>query len=1064
MRMVFARAAVLAVSLGYLSPLAAQDGSTGAIRGTVVDASSARVAGVQVSIINPETAFSRRVITDSEGHFSADFLPPGTYDLTVNATGVSRAFAILRRKAVKIEVGGAVELELKLTLQAGETVDVSGETPLVDTKKSDISNVIDEQAIQELPINGRRFSDLALLTPGVTTDPRSLTSASNGDLAFGGVRGYHTNFLVDGSDNNNAFFGQARGRYRAPYQFSNDTIQEFRVSSNSYSAEQGRSGGAVINVVTKSGTNHVHGKLFYYLRDSTFAARPPFVSFKPRDTQHQFGFTVGGPVKRDRIYYFAGFDQHIFHVPNVVQFADGSTVVTPVFRPIGSTPPTDYEISDQALVFDAAAQLTKLAGEYRAALLGNAGFGKLDISLSPKHQLTLRVNTSRYYGDNNVFFDPANPISFNAVSSNGTEEVRTISAGANLLSAISPRWTSHLRVQYSRDDQESEANSDDVLSKVADVIDRFGRSSIAPRSTEEKRLHIAETLSREWKRHSLKIGGDITTTWISNFFPQLFGGEYIFDNIRVDPFSFLPQMAGGMPLTPLRAYAHQVPRFYVQNFGNPTSHPDTQEYSGFVQDSIRVSDHFALNLGLRYDVQVFRGDLTKNPLWAGAGRVPFDTNNFSPRVGFAYSIGNDKPLVFRGGYGLFHARVPQIYNSAVERNNGIDNAHLFLDNRIPADRMIFPTYPNPLGGCSDQQQRCEVPGVAAASVKADVSAFSDRFQTPSVHQANVSVEREIVANTAISANYLYVHGEHLIRARDVNLPRPTELTYPVFDDTGAFTGNYFTIPSFGTWQLTPTLDCPPFFVPCINDVQRPIAALGSINVFESEASSTYNAFTLSARRRFSSGFAMNLAYTWANAIDDAQDSPTTGTSQVQNSFATKSERGRSVTDQRHRIVFSWVAEPRPFHREHPVLKALFNDWKFSGLVTAGSGRPLNPRITGDPNRDTNSDSDRLPGARRNSFTGPDYATADLRLTRKLFTHERFKLELLAECFNTFNRDNKRVDVTDDGFTNNAGQFVFGEQTIAAKIYPASFQTKSSFLKPTSAYAPRQIQFAVKVSF
>jgi hypothetical protein len=619
-------------------------------------------------------------------------------------------------------------------------------------------------------------------------------------------------------------------------------------------------------------------------------------------------------------------------------------------------------------------------------------------------------------------------------------------------------------VQYSRDDQESEANSDDVLTKVADVIDRFGRSSIAPRSTEEKRLHIAETLSREWKRHSLKIGGDITTTWISNFFPQLFGGEYIFDNLRVDPFSFVPQMVGGMQLTPLRAYAHQVPRFYIQNFGDPTSHPDTQEYSWFVQDSIRVSDHFALNLGLRYDVQVFRGDLTKNPLWPGAGRVPLDTNNFSPRVGFAYSIGNDKPLVFRGGYGLFHARVPQIYNSAVERNNGIDTQHLFLDNRIPADRMIFPTYPNLLGGCSDQQQTCAVPGVAAGRVTADVSAFSDRFQTPSVHQANVSVEREIIANTAISANYLYVHGEHLIRARDVNLPPPIDLSYPVFDESGAFTGNYFTIPSFGTWQLAQSADCPPFFVPCINDVQRPIAALGSINVFESEASSTYNAFTLSARRRFSSGFAMNLAYTWANAIDDAQDSPTTGTSQVQNSFATKSERGRSVTDQRHRLVFSWVAEPRPFHREHPVLKALFNDWKFSGLITAGSGRPLNPRITGDPNRDTNSDSDRLPGARRNSFTGPDYATADLRLTRKLFTHERFRLELLAECFNTFNRDNKRVDVTDDGFTNNAGQFVFGEQTIAAKIYPASFQTKSSFLKPTSAYAPRQIQFAVKMSF
>jgi len=1060
MRMVLARAAVLAMSLGYAASAAAQDGSTSAIRGTVSDPSGARVARVQVSIINPETAFIRRVITDGEGRFSADLLPPGSYNLTANPSGVSKAFAIVQRKGIKLEVGGAVEIELKLTLQTGETINVPGDAPLVETTKSDVSHSISELEIKELPLNGRRFVDLALLTPGVTTDPRSLTSAANGDLAFGGVRGYHTNFLVDGSDNNNAFFAQARGRYRAPYQFSNDTIQEFRVSSNSYSAEQGRSGGAVINVITKSGTNHVHGNMFYYLRDSTFAARPPFVSFKPSDTQHQFGFVVGGPVKKDRIYYFAGFDQHVYHIPNVVEFADGSTSLTLVPHMPGGA--GDYEPSDQALVFDTAAQLAKSTGAFHAALLGNSGFGKLDVALSPKHQLTLRVNTSRYYGDNNVFFDPASPVTNNALSNNGTEEVKTESAAANLLSALSPRWSSHLRVQFSHDDQESFANSDDVLTRIRTVLDKMGRASILPRDTDEKKLFVAETLSHEWKRHSIKLGGDFTRAWTSNYFPQLFGGEYIFDEIRVDPFSFVPQKVGGLRLSPLRAYAHQVPLFYLQNFGDPTSHPDTEDYSAFVQDSIRVTDHFALNLGLRYDLQVFRGGLKKNPLWAGAGRVPLDTNNFAPRVGFAYSIGNDKPLVFRGGYGLFHARVPQIYNSAVEHNNGIDNASLFLDNRDFFDHLIFPTYPNRLVTCPDQGT-CSVPAIAAGNTEADVSAFSDRFQTPSVHQANVSVEREIIARTAVSVSYLYVHGEHLIRARDVNLPPPTDVTYPVFDESNALTG-YVTIPSFGTWQLTQSGTCPLFFVPCINDVQRPIANLGAINLFESEASSTYNAFTLSARRRMANGFSLSLAYTWANALDDAQDSPTTGTSQVQNSFATSSERGRSSIDQRNRFVLSLVAEPRPFHREHAVLKAMFNDWKFSTLISAGSGRPLNAHILGDPNRDTNSDSDRLPGVARNSFTGPDYATADLRLTRTLFTHERFKLELLAECFNTFNRDNKRVDITDDGFTNSAGQFVFGKQTIAAKVYPASYQTFSNFLKPTSAYAPRQLQFAAKLSF
>ena len=161
---------------------------------------------------------------------------------------------------------------------------------------------------RDFPLNGRRFSDLALFSPGVTQDPRSLTSATNGDLSFGGLRGFHNSFLVDGGDYNNAFFAQARGRYRAPYQFSTEVVQEFRVSSNSYGAELGRSGGAVVNVITKSGSNHMHGTSFYYLRDSSFGATSPFMAFKPHSRQQQMGGTIGGPLKRDKIFLFTGFD------------------------------------------------------------------------------------------------------------------------------------------------------------------------------------------------------------------------------------------------------------------------------------------------------------------------------------------------------------------------------------------------------------------------------------------------------------------------------------------------------------------------------------------------------------------------------------------------------------------------------------------------------------------------------------------------------------------------------------------------------------------------------------
>src|SRR5438874_3165516 len=218
------------------------------------------------------------------------------------------------------------------------------------------------------------------------------------------------------------FFAQARGRYRAPYQFSNEVIQEIRVSPNSVSAESGRSAGAVVNVVTKSGSNKFHGTGFYFLRDSSFDARDPELAVKPSQQQHQFGLTVGGPIRRNRAFFFAGFDQHIFHEPTVVRFVNGSSVVTPQAA-AGPATPGDYEASDQALVFATAAQLSRQSGLYPSKLLGNAGFAKLDLNLSPHNLLSARISTSRYSGTNNVFLDPSSPVTTYGISDNGIEHV-----------------------------------------------------------------------------------------------------------------------------------------------------------------------------------------------------------------------------------------------------------------------------------------------------------------------------------------------------------------------------------------------------------------------------------------------------------------------------------------------------------------------------------------------------------------------------------------------------------------------------------------------------------------
>jgi hypothetical protein len=1039
--------------------LLAQDSAIGSIRGTILDPTGARVPQASVVVVNAGTGVRSTATSDAEGHFALELLP-GDYAARVEAQGMSPQVT----PQLHVDVGGTSELVFRLKIAgAEESLTVSGAPAMVETKPAAVSTLLDDRAVNDFPLNGRRFSDLALFSAGVTQDPRGLTSATNGDLSFGGIRGSQNTFLVDGSDYNNAFFSQARGRYRAPYQFSTEVVQEFRVSSNSYGAEQGRSGGAVVNVVTKSGTNHLHGTLFYYMRDSSFGASLPFLAFKPHNRQQQVGGTVGGPLKRNKVFFFAGFDQHIFHVPNVVEFLDGSSMVNPQPR-TGPYTPGDYEATDQALVFAAAAQLTSLAGEYPAAQLGNSSYGKLDINLTPRHQLALRVNTTRYWGSNNVYLDPASPVTYDSISNNGEETVSTETANLALTSAFSSRLISRFRAQFSHDLQRSYSNSADVLVKIPTILDGIGRSNLLPRLNREHRLHLAETVTFEGSRHTWKFGGDGLITTVYDFFPSQQSGEYLFYPIKVNPFTFAPMQAG-LQLTPLRAYAHQVPHYYLQNFGSASSHPDTNEYAAFAQDTMRVTNRLALNLGVRWDLQTFAtAGLVLNPLFPPAGKVPFRPYNFAPRAGFAYSLGEKRPLVVRGGYGIFFVRIPQIYNSVVQTENGVTNSHLFLNNSTYYDHQVFPSYPNPLVNCPLDGSNCALPLGFTQGVTHEVSAFDSNFVTPRVQQSSLTIEKEIVDRTAVSLSLLNVRGQHLIRALDVNLPEPVALTYPIVDSTGSiFDGGFYTVDSFSTWQFTRTLECP--WPPCINPLGRPIAQLGSINEFQSAASSNYNGATLSVNRRIARGTYFRVSYTYAHTMDDGQDALVAGhRATVQNSYSPSAERGPSVTDQRQRLVVACSAEPRFFHRGHETLGRFFNDWKISSVVNYGSGRPVNATVMGDPNQDGNDLNDRLPGYRRNAFTGPDYATTDLRLTRMIRFRERYKLNLVAESFNLFNRDNKRVAITSNGMIAIATSFVQSSVTPNLAPYPGYYKLPNNFMRPNAAYAPRQIQLAVKFVF
>ena len=1036
--------------LGSPLKLFSQDVATGAIRGTVVDATGARIRGASVVVTNQATSIRRGLLTTEDGFFEAQMLPPGTYAVYVDASGM----VPLDTRAITLDLGSTIELRLPMRVAGSpETITISSEPEQVVTAESgQQSSVIDEQSIQNLPLDGRRFSDLALLLSNVVPDTRSLTSDSIGDLSSGGMRGYQTTFLVDGADYNNGFYGQARGRYRAPYQFSNEVVGEFRVNTSNYGAEMGRSGAGVINVVTKSGSNDFHGKLFYFLRDSEWGAANPYVGFKPLELQHQFGGTLGGPIRHDHVFFYAGYDQHIFHVPAVVRFADNSSTLVPQ--------PADYEASDEALVNLAASALNQMTGTFDSQMIGGAGFAKIDAVLSQRHMLSVRVNTSTYGGLNSVYFDPASPITHYAITENGQENVLAASAVALLTSSFSSRLMNQLRMQFSHDNESGSPNSAYPDTVIEGILYGFGRSSILPSVTNENKVHAGDALTLSTHHHTYKFGGDAILSRIYNYYPLEFGGEYMFYPIRVNPFTFQPETYG-LRLTALRAYAHMVPKYYLQDFGTSQTNPNGNEYAAFAEDSMRFFHRLNVTAGLRYDRQTFSSaGLASNPLYPNSGHLYSDPREIAPRVGFAYAVGDDRPLMIRGGWGLFYSRVPSMYASEVEIENGVNRTSVFLNNSDFYQNQIFPAYPNPLVNCAPGAKTCVAPLALQPYLERDVASFSPNFEMPFAQQASLSAEKEIANRTALSFAYTYVHGEHLIRARDVNLPPPQLLSYPVYDSTlQQFVGMY-RVESFAAWETGQTQDCA--FPPCIAPLERPIPQLGAINVYATDGTSVYNAGVVSLLRQMTNHVQFRIGYTFGKAIDDGPDTVSASSpANVQNPYAPEAERGLSSNDQRHRVVGAMMWEPRGLTGNDRWLGALTRNWQFSTVFTYASGRPVTAWVVGDANQDGNSDNDRVPGYRRNAFTGPNYVNDDLRVARTIKISERGRLEFLVESFNVFNRNNRRYTIADSGFGSNVTEFLQSTTTYNGLIYPAYFDEVSRTPKPSSSFAPRQVQFAAR---
>lgn len=984
------------------SVIAQSQATTGNIEGRIEDPNGAAVPGTTVTATNQETGIAKSTQANDEGLYKITFLQPGRYRVE---TSGAQGFAPTTFGNVVVMVGGQTPLDIQLGVGATTAmVDISAEGQVVETTRTSVSTTIDQRSIDNLPINGRNFQDFATLSPAVVRDPRG------GDLSVGGQRGTANSLQVDGVDNNNTFFGQALGRggVRPPYQFSEESVQEFQVNQNGFSAEFGRASGGVINVVTKSGTNEFHGGAFEYLRDESLNANDPInkanqfrrglPNKRPPSRINQFGGRLGGPIVKNRAFFFFTYDGQRADVPQILDVNLSS--VSPAVRAILLPKTATYQVGRSQDVF----------------------LGKTDIRLNNSNQLTLRYNHQGFTGQNNENNGP-----LSAEEHSGNSLVKSDTFSGTLTSTLSPSVVNELRFQLARDKEPGQANSTDpeaVITVIAGQNLSIGRNNFSPRETTIKRVQFIDNLSYINGRSNWKFGLDFNFDRIFNFFPGLFSGSYTF-----------PSAA---------SFGSNTPSAYTQNFPGAgttggTTEPDLSEYSFFAQNDFRATPKLTFNLGARYDYQGFACPPIQNPdpllLSNGIDTsfCPKDKNNFAPRTGFSYSP--DEKTVVRGGFGIFYGRTPAIMLGTAHSQNGIQVTGINLNAAgIVAAGL---TYPNIL--------TAPPPGTAA---NPNLFLFAQDYVQPYVEQGRFGIEREIARNLSLSATYLYYHGLHLTRTRDINLPAPTPLTISAG-------GQSFTFQRFlGA---------------------RPISratglSYNRISIFESGAKSLYHGLAIQATQRLTRGFQFIAAYTFSKARDDRPDQTIVvfGADDgkiVENQLSPGLDYGRADTDLRHRLVFSPVYEwGKISWSDNPVLRALFSDYGFSTIMQFQSGTPYSALVSNDPNNDGNRSNDRLPGTVRNQFTTPSIYQFDMRLTRSIPLREQMRIRLILEGFNVFNRPN--VATVNNTF------FAFstpgGVPTLTPPPPLTAFGTPRTFSSPasgTTTFAtPRQLQLAIKFDF
>ncbi len=1007
-------AAVLALVLALPSGVAAQSAGTGSIVGTVKDPSGAVVPGVKITVRNMGTNVSREASSDEQGGYRVVGLDPGRYELTFETQG----FAILKRPEIEVAVGSTttVNAEMQVTT-ATEVVTVTEVTPITEPEKVEISSVVSQKQVEELPINGRRWDNFVLLTPGVTPD------GTFGLISTRGISGLLNNNTVDGADNNQAFFSEARGRTRTAYTYSQSAIKEFQVGLSTFSAEFGRAAGGTINAVTKSGSNEWHGEVFYYIRDDSLQAREPSLSdpsgnaLKNKDRRQQYGLSLGGPIVKDKLFFFGNWDQQLRSETYLVRASGGNAFFSSFITTCQGAMPSAQLITNCAAMEQFFLSQAGLQPRKRR---NNVALGKVDYAMTPNHNITGSYNWHRWISPNGI--QTQQVVVERGPDDNGLDGVETDVLIVRANSVFGSHSVNELQFQFGRDFEFQTPNGIDPRTRITNGIS-FGMSEFLPRPAWplEKRFQWVDNYSRTMGRHLVKVGFDIN--YVRDLTENIFNGAGVYSytsltNLAQDcptnarTLGCAPILTGGA--TDLKHWNTYDQAFDIRG-QDGRIFIATTDYNFYVQDTFKWTPRLTLHFGVRYEYQT----VPKVPaveVMPGVSVVGFpgqafspeteklnkDTNNWGPRLSFAWDITGDQKNVLRAGGGIYYGRT----GNALIRSALLENGVALPSFRLTSSQIAFgPQYPNVLSA------------PAGSSGTRLVIFTAGGYVNPFISMVDVVYERELFRNAGLSFSYLFARGNHLTHAADINLSPATTTADIVFDADGSSATTtdrtlLATIPFHaGPRPLFDTL-------PGVPAGTR----LGRVIRQTSELNSTYHGFVIQYRQRARFGMFIDAHYTLAKAEDEGQRmgaSPFAGRSDTFfDPFDRRAEFGRSDFDSRHRFVSSVIWEPsKVWQIENRVTNALFGDWLLSGVVTANSGQPWDAAISGFLSGSGTNATDtgsvngaggdlRLGWLPRNSmFETRTFFVIDTRLQKDVRISETMKIRFLWEAFNLFNRTN-----------------------------------------------------------